>query len=396
VGVDEPYATQGSAVASLKRYVFLTCAILGSSILLSTVLCISFIIKPYYREKLELSAKMEAANRNLKKLHDVSVGMQKSRSLEGRIQKILGAAHEVLGLDRIFIFLPNAEHTVLECRGAFGNQDEPPEGIAVPVGSEGGVLAQAFLKRKTFRVLSAQEMPRDLRLAPPYSEIKALRSRNFVVIPMIVENSCVGVVGVDNQLSKLPITEEIIEGLELFTSQAAVAIENAKLYQQMKLYADELEVTDHLTQLFTFFHFKKLLQGEIDRVRISGQPLSLGVFSIDNFAQYNELLGHKFGDDVLRRVAAVIREGARKKDFIGRCFGSTFAMVLPNTSEEEAGRVAKEVLARLADEVYPGIEALPDGRIHFLDGVGEYRKGEAWTAEDFFTEVHGRSRRIEG
>jgi diguanylate cyclase (GGDEF)-like protein len=206
----------------------------------------------------------------------------------------------------------------------------------------------------------------------------------------------VGVVGVDNQLSKLPITEEIIEGLELFTSQAAVAIENAKLYQQMKLYADELEVTDHLTQLFTFFHFKKLLQGEIDRVRISGQPLSLGVFSIDNFAQYNELLGHKFGDDVLRRVAAVIREGARKKDFIGRCFGSTFAMVLPNTSEEEAGRVAKEVLARLADEVYPGIEALPDGRIHFLDGVGEYRKGEAWTAEDFFTEVHGKSKRTEG
>lgn len=395
VGVDEPYTTQGSAVASLKRYVLLTCAILGLSILLGTVFSISFIIKPYYREKLDLSAKMEAANRNLKKLHDVSVGMQKSRSMEGRIQKILGAAHEVLGLDRIFIFLPNAEHTVLECRGAFGNQDERPEEIAVPVGPDGGVLAQAFLKRKTFRVINAQEMPREMRLPLPYSEIKALRSRSFVVLPMIVENSCVGVVAVDNQLSKLPIAEETIEGLELFTSQAAVAIENAKLYQQLKLYADELEVTDHLTQLFTFFHFKKLLQGEIDRVRISGQPLSLAVVSVENFAHYNELLGHKSGDEVLRRVAAVIRESARKKDVIGRCFGSTFAMVLPNASEDEARRVGKEVVASLTAEVYPGMEVLPDGRIHFLGGVGEYRKGEAWSAEDFFSEVHARSKRAD-
>ncbi|MBI5016670.1 MAG: sensor domain-containing diguanylate cyclase [Deltaproteobacteria bacterium] len=395
VGVDEPYATQGSAVASLKRYVLLTCAILGLSILLSTALSISFIIKPYYREKLELSERMEAANRNLKKLHDVSVGMQKSRSLEGRIQKTLGAAHEVLGLDRIFIFLPNPEHTVLECRGAFGNQDEPPEEIAVPMGPEGGVLAQAFLKRKTFRVLNAPEMPRELRLPEPYSEIKALRSRSFVVLPMIVENSCVGVVAVDNHLSKRPITDEIIEGLELFTSQAAVAIENGKLYQQLKLYADELEVTDHLTQLFTFFHFKKLLQGEVDRVRVSGQPLSLAVVSVDNFAQYNELLGHKFGDEVLRRVASVIRESARKKDVIGRCFGSTFAVMLPNTSEEAARQVVTEVLGRLSSEAYPGIETLSDGKIHFLDGVGEYRKGEAWTAEDFFSDVHGRSKRTE-
>lgn len=395
VGVDEPSATQGSAVASLKRYVLLTCAILGISILLSTVLSISFIIKPYYREKLELSSRMEAANRNLKKLHEVSVGMQRSRSLEGRIQGVLGAAHEVLGLDRIFIFLPNAEHTVLECRGAFGNQEEPAEEIAVPVGPEGGVLAQTFLKRKTFQVLNAQDLPREMRLKPPYSEIKALRSRSFVALPLVVENSCVGVVAMDNQLSKLPITAETIEGIELFTSQAAVAIENAKLYQQLKLYADELEVTDHLTQLFTFFHFKKLLQGEIERVRISAQPLSLAVVGVDNFAQYNERLGHKFGDEVLRRVAGVIREKARKKDIIGRCFGSTFALVLPNTPEAEAERVVAEVLAGLSSEEYPGVEALPEGRIGFLRGVGEYRKGEAWSAEDFFSDVHGRSKRAE-
>ncbi|MHB8766187.1 MAG: sensor domain-containing diguanylate cyclase, partial [Deferrisomatales bacterium] len=393
VGVDEPHTATYSSAASLKKYILLTCAILGLSILLSTAISISYIIQPHYREKLELSERIEAANRNLKKLHEVSVGMQKSLALEDRFRKILGAAHEVLGLDRIFLYLPNPEGTVLQCRGSFGNQDEPAETIVLPVGPDGGVIAQAFLKRKSFRVVNARELPKDLRLPPPYSELKALRSRSFAVLPMIVESECVGVVAVDNQLSKKIISDEVIEGLELFTSQAAVAIENAKLYQQLKVYADELEVTDHLTQLFTFFHFKKLLQGEIDRARITGRSLCLAVFSIDNFARYNEMLGHKNGDDVLRRMAQAIRGATRKKDLIGRCFGSTFAVVLPEADADEARQVVAGVVQGLSGTAYPGEESLPEGRVRFVWEVGEYTRGEAWSAEDFFNAVHDRSRR---
>jgi diguanylate cyclase (GGDEF)-like protein len=392
VGVDEPYAATYSSTASLKKYVLITCVTLGFSILLSTVISISFIIKPFYRERLEMTARIEAANRNLKRLHDVSVGMQKSLALGDRIHKILLAAREVLGLDRILIFLPNTDNTVLECRGAVGNEDEPPESIALPIGPEGGCISQAYLKRKTFRILNSLELPKELRLRPPYSEIKAVRSRSFVVLPMIVENQCVGVVAVDNQVSKKLITDDVIEGLELFTSQAAVAIENAKLYQQLKLYADELEVTDHLTQLFTFFHFKKLLQGEIDRVRVTGGELSLAVFSIENFARYNEMLGHKHGDEVLRAVAGEIRHGVRKRDVLGRCFGSTFAVIFPGTTREDAAAIVKDVVAKLIDRSYLGEDALPEKGIRFLSGVSEYRRGEGWSAEDFFTAVNERSK----
>ncbi|MDF1555930.1 MAG: sensor domain-containing diguanylate cyclase [Deferrisomatales bacterium] len=395
VGVDEPF-TADSSSGSLKKYILLTCLVLGVFIILGTVFSISFIIQPFYREKLELSERIEAANHNLKKLHDVSVGMQKSLSLEDRVHTILAAAHEVLGLDRIFLYLANAENTVLECLGAFGNRDEEPSQIVLPLGPAGGVIADAFLKKKTFRVANARDLARDLRLLPPYSEIKALQSRNFVVYPMIVENECLGVVAADNKLSKAPITDEIIEGLELFTSQAAVAIQNAKLYQQLKLYADELEVTDHLTQLFTFFHFKKLLQGEVDRGRVGHGELSLAVLSIENFARYNELLGHKHGDDVLRRVAQVIRNSVRKKEIIGRCFGSTFAVLFPGTAEADAQPLVGEIVQKLRAETYVGQEVLGVDGVQFSLGFAGYRRGEAWSAEDFFSEVHGRSHRVEG
>ncbi|WP_025323150.1 diguanylate cyclase domain-containing protein [Deferrisoma camini] len=396
VAVDEPYASSSSVAASLKKYVLLTCGVLGLSILLSTALSISFVIKPFYRERLDLLARVEAANRNLRKLHEVSVGMQRTLALEDRIRTILGAAHEVLGLDRIFLFLPNPERTVLECKGAFGNQDESPEEIRLPLGPGGGVIAQAFLQKRTYRVENARELPPDLRLQPPYDEIRALRSRSFIVIPMIVESDCVGVVAVDNQISKRPIPPEVIETVELFTSQAAVAIENARLYQQLKLYADELEVTDHLTQLFTFFHFKKLLQGEIDRARLAGTALGLLVVRIDNFAQYNERLGHKHGDEVLRRVAEIIRERSMPKDVIGRCFGSTFAVLMPGADAETARERAADLLAALEEESYPGEEALPEGRLRFAAGWGEYRRAEGANAEEFFAAVNERTKEAQG
>ncbi|GAB4251003.1 diguanylate cyclase domain-containing protein [Deferrisoma sp.] len=392
VAVDEPYASSSSIAASLKKYVLLTCAVLGVAILLSTALSVSLVIKPFYRERLELLGRVEAANRNLRKLHEVSVSMQKTLSLEDRIRTILGAAHEVLGLDRIFLFLPNPEETVLECKGAFGNQDEPPEEIRLPLGPGGGVIAQAFLQKRTYRVENARELPSDLRLQPPYDEIRALRSRSFIVIPMIVESDCVGVVAVDNQLSKRPIPGEVIETLELFTSQAAVAIENARLYQQLKLYADELEVTDHLTQLFTFFHFKKLLQGEIDRARLTGSPLSLLVVRIDNFAAYNERLGHKFGDEVLKRVAEVIRAKSGGKEVIGRCFGSTFAVLMPGMDAEAARQRAADLVAALEEQSYPGEDALAEGRLRFVAAWAEYQRGEAANAEEFFSRVNEQTK----
>ncbi len=392
VAVDEPYASSSSVAASLKKYVLLTCAVLGVAILLSTALSVSLVIKPFYRERLELLGRVEAANRNLRKLHEVSVGMQKTLALEDRIRTILGAAHEVLGLDRIFLFLPNPEATVLECKGAFGNQDEPPEEIRLPLGAGGGVIAQSFLQKRTYRVENARELPSDLRLQPPYDEIRALRSRSFIVIPMIVESDCVGVVAVDNQLSKRPIPADVIETLELFTSQAAVAIENARLYQQLKLYADELEVTDHLTQLFTFFHFKKLLQGEIDRARLAGAPLALLVVRIDNFAAYNEKLGHKFGDEVLKKVAEVIRAKSGGKGVIGRCFGSTFAVLLPGMDAEGARQRAADLVAALEEQSYPGEDALAEGRLRFAAAWGEYQRGEAANAEEFFTRVNEQTK----
>ena len=213
VGVDEPFDSASSTSESIKRFILLTCAVLALCIILSTAFFTSFLIKPYYQQRIELSDEIEAANKNLKKLHELSVGMQKHLDLNQRMQDVLGAAREVVGVDRLFIFMPDEEGMMLQCRSATGNHDEPPERIRVPIGEAGGAVGRAYAHGETFKITQGF-VPEHLRLEPPYSEIKALRSREFVVLPLIVEDENVGVVTADNQLSKTPITAQKIDVLK--------------------------------------------------------------------------------------------------------------------------------------------------------------------------------------
>ena len=85
--------------------------------------------------------------------------------------------------------------------------------------------------------------------------------------------------------------------LNLIASQAAVTIENNKLY--------ELSITDGMTKLYVHRYFQARLSEEMLRARRYGLTLSLIMIDIDNFKKFNDTYGHQTGDDVLIRVAQV-------------------------------------------------------------------------------------------
>jgi diguanylate cyclase (GGDEF)-like protein len=393
VGVDEPYNEANNVTASVKRYVLLTCAILGLCIILSTIVSISFIIKPYYREQVELTRKIEAANRNLKKLHALSIGMQKHLELDQRMRDILSSAREVVGMDRIFIFLPTSDTGFLQCLGAVGNRDEDPKDIRIPIGVAGGTISRAYTNKEVFRFVAGQPGAEAMSLAAPYSEIKALQSREYVVLPLIVENECVGVVLADNQLSKMPITKEKIEGMELFLNQAAVAIQNANMYAKLKNYADKLEITDHLTGVYTFDHFKVLLSGELRRARENRAPVTLGVISVLNFADYNRLSGHKNGDEVLARIAQVVKNAAGIDGVVGRCFGSTFGVIFSDEKAATAAAVLQQISSALAQNAFPNENLLETQKLAFNSTSLAYDPNTVGSLDEYLSRAIEQSRK---
>ncbi|MGH7473568.1 MAG: GAF domain-containing protein, partial [Candidatus Methylomirabilales bacterium] len=134
----------------------------------------------------------------------------------------------------------NPEGTRLSAVASLG-MDEPLEQIYVPVGSEGGGMVKAFLERKDIAWDGSGPVPEEWRLAPPYSEIRAFRSRCFVIVPLVVRGAAIGVLGADNKASQKAIPPETIQLLKTFAAQAAIAIENARLDEELAGYAQELD-----------------------------------------------------------------------------------------------------------------------------------------------------------
>jgi diguanylate cyclase (GGDEF)-like protein len=105
--------------------------------------------------------------------------------------------------------------------------------------------------------------------------------------------------------------------------------------------------TDHLTNLKTRGYFEQQLELEIKRFERKGEPFSLLMLDIDHFKQMNDMYGHHTGDRVLREIGKVLSEDMRDIDTVARYGGEEFAIILPETTLEEAQMVAQRIRRRV-------------------------------------------------
>ena len=128
---------------------------------------------------------------------------------------------------------------------------------------------------------------------------------------------------------------------------------------QMGVQLDALTLRDGLTGLYTHRAFQERLREEVARALRYGQPMSILICDIDGFATVNYDLGYQIGDDILRRLAAVLQEDeapSRTSDVVARYSGEEFVLLLPETGK--SGALTKA--ARLRDAV--AAAEMPGGR----------------------------------
>jgi diguanylate cyclase (GGDEF)-like protein len=105
-----------------------------------------------------------------------------------------------------------------------------------------------------------------------------------------------------------------------------------------------ISTEDGLTEVANRRHFDDTLALEWRRAARNGTPLSLLMLDIDFFKEFNDRNGHQAGDDILRRVAQVLRESVhRAADFVARYGGEEFVVLLPDTSAEHAREIAESL-----------------------------------------------------
>jgi diguanylate cyclase (GGDEF)-like protein len=100
---------------------------------------------------------------------------------------------------------------------------------------------------------------------------------------------------------------------------------------------------DALTDLHNRRWMEKMFPRELRRCETASEPLSLIVLDVDHFKRYNDLYGHLMGDEVLRRVADMLRAHMRANDMAARFGGDEIALLLPGMALPEAVTVAERL-----------------------------------------------------
>ncbi|MDO3384431.1 sensor domain-containing diguanylate cyclase [Gilvimarinus sp. SDUM040013] len=117
---------------------------------------------------------------------------------------------------------------------------------------------------------------------------------------------------------------------------------------------EDLSFKDGLTNVANRRMFDSVIEVEWTNARRNNQPLSLILFDIDFFKQFNDIYGHIQGDDCLKKVAKVLSQGAtRSRDFFARYGGEEFVLVLPETDNEAARKVADRCRSLVFREQIP-------------------------------------------
>ena len=166
-------------------------------------------------------------------------------------------------------------------------------------------------------------------------------------------------------------------------------IDNSRLFEQVR----HLAVSDPLTGLANYRRLLDVRENETERTNRSGRPFSVLLLDLDGLKRINDNYGHLVGSHAICRLADVLRIHCRAIDTAARYGGDEFALVLPETQEDEARRVANRIREVLAnDDEQPSLSASIGISIYRGDGE-RIEKLLSEADRDLYSEKARRGRR---
>ncbi len=153
----------------------------------------------------------------------------------------------------------------------------------------------------------------------------------------------------------------------------------------------EFSFKDGLTGVANRRMFDSIMEVEWVNAKRNNQPLSLIMFDIDYFKQYNDQYGHIQGDDCLKRVAKTLNSaGTRPRDFFARFGGEEFVLVLPETDAKSAKMVAERCRSLIFKKQIPHEKSLVSQILTVSLGVATIIPTHADEPISFIDEVDKR------
>ncbi|WP_429879143.1 diguanylate cyclase [Geobacillus stearothermophilus] len=193
----------------------------------------------------------------------------------------------------------------------------------------------------------------------------------------VLKEACVGysVTLLLSMVLAILLSEEKYFGLSLFiilvTILSIVFRKFLELYQLVSNRANK----DHLTGLYNHGFFKETLKEQFSDCKLLKQPLTLAFLDLDDFKKYNDRNGHLQGDKLLAFFGARLKKEVEGTNFtVARYGGEEFAILMPNTTKEDAYAFLNRLRKEVNDTYFDGVEHIPYRCLSFSCGIAEMEK----------------------
>ncbi len=283
----------------------------------------------------QLYNKLSREAKEMALLYEVSQSFISTLDFDKLLNNILKRLKDLFGYLNLAIFLVDEKKQELYLR-SYINYPEDIKNLKIKIG-ETGITGYVALTKKMYY---APDVSKD-----PYYIKGVEEARSEICIPLMIGNRLAGVIDIESPEID-GFSQDDIRLLSSMSAQLAMALENARLYEEAK----KLSLTDPLTELPNRRSFELFIDTELKRAKRYHRPFSILMIDFDNFKNYNDKCGHPAGDQIIIKFSQLMKETIRDVDFLGRYGGDEFIAVLPETDATFAFEVAERMRKHIEDQ----------------------------------------------
>lgn len=268
-------------------------------------------------------------------------------SFDELISSIVRLTKDLIDTNAIELYIFNKATQALDLVAAYGSNKK--KSIGVKLGE--GVIGKAASNKA---MVSKEHLPISLH-----------GEQIEIGVPILFKNNLIGVLGV-GKIKAYTGNEKRF--LSMVADLAAVSLQNCEFLTAAK----EEATIDALTGLYNKKYFFERALEAAQKALNYNFPLSMFIFDIDHFKNYNDKNGHVQGDVLLKELGRLVRENTRATDTIARYGGEEFICMLSNTDKQNAMLYAEKIRKLIESHPFQYRETQPLGYVSISGGIATF------------------------
>ncbi|MHB1684216.1 MAG: sensor domain-containing diguanylate cyclase [Bacilli bacterium] len=301
-----------------------------------------------------LYSNLVLANRQLTIISDLTMKLNTQLREDEVFKELLEGISHLVRMTACYIFIPDAHDVLVPYAVKGATQEMETQMLRMRVERGAGVTGTAYDLGKPL----VHNIPKDV-LVEKESVFRApTPGKSILAVPLCYRDQELGMLTLTH-VEKRAYSSRDLEMVQILANQAAITLWNARRFAQ----TEEQSYVDQLTELYNYRYFETVIEQVCREADRSGSSLALLVIDLDHFKRINDIYGHLVGNEVLKQMARIIKEGVREGDIVCRYGGEEFTVILPNATIDVALQIAERLRGFIAESP---IVLPPNGKMTVL------------------------------